>query len=137
MDKAFKISERRFKGGKVTVVEHRNTGFRTLVLSGRCSTIRSAALSNKVPAVLRGVGRDFLHSFPTTFLQKDFITTFDPNASYRKTKNVSLEYEFQFVIADNIPTNEALQSVLQKNEEVGELISQKIKKIEAEYGDGK
>lgn len=136
MDKNFRVIERRNKNGKITVIEHIKTGYRSLVLSGKCVCSTKTALSKRIAGALRSVGRVFLHSFPSILSQTDFIVTFDPNASRHNCETAKLEYQFQYVIADDIPTEKALQSVLSTNGELGELIMRKIMEIEKEYGDG-
>ena len=136
MDKVFTLIQRRNANGKVTVVEHKKTGHRSISLSGKCSVPKHIALSQDFSKALRSVGRIFQTSI-RNILFPNFITTYDPNASQSNhKKNVNVEYDFQYAIADNIPTNKALQSVLNKNGELGELLKEKIRDIEEEYGDG-
>lgn len=133
MDKNFRVIERRNKNGKITVIEHIKTGYRSLVLSGKCVCSTKTALSKRIAGALRSVGRVFLHSFPSLLSQTDFIVTFDPNASRHNCETAKLEYQFQYVIADDISTEKALNISLGQLSSFNEMIEKKIKSIDEEY----
>lgn len=135
MDKVFTIIQRRNASGKVTVVEHKKTGHRSISLSGKCSVPKYIALSQDFAKALRSVGRTFQSSIQNIIFP-NFISTYDPNASQSNhNRNVNVEYDFQYAIAVDIPTEKALRTVLNRNGELGELLKEKIKEIEYEYGE--
>lgn len=133
MDKVFTLIQRRNASGKVTVVEHKKTGHRSISLSGKCSVPKHIALSQDFSKALRSVGRTFQSSIQN-ILFPNFISTYDPNASQSNhNKNVNVEYDFQYAIADNISTKEALNITLSQLGSFKEMIEKKVKSIDEEY----
>ena len=126
------------KAGEVSVIRHKS-GFRTLNVTGK---VKIPSFFSKYPDILQRiiteVGAYFLGLFPFLNQAKNKrICTYSLPESVVKMKDyVGLSYDFLFVIADNISSNIVLESVLNKNLVIGELILDKLdKEMEEAYGE--
>lgn len=127
------------KAGEVSVIRHKS-GFRTLNVTGK---VKIPSFFYKYPDILQRiiteVGAYFLGLFPFLNQAKNKrICTYSlPESVVNKKDYVGLSYDFLFVIADNISSNIVLESVLNKNLVIGELILDKLdKEMEDAYLDG-
>ena len=139
MKKLIRFSEKKDKTGVATVITHKQ-GIRTLVVEGKIKVPYAVLTLSVLQSIVKAVGTYCLGLFPFVSTKKDsYISTYSvPENFQKKPEIVSLSYEYSFTIdksADNIPTREILESVLQKNLTIGECLSHRISEaIAEEYG---
>lgn len=135
MDKRFKHRSIKNKSGETTVLELKN-GFRTLNIEGKVK-VPIAVLSllnfSIVQSFINAIGTYILGLFP--FLKQGpdtSIKSFSVPTSYLNHKRPNyfdLCYDYTFTISKNaidIPTKKILQMVSIRNEEIGDLLKEKI-----------
>lgn len=127
----FRNKSRKNKAGEVILIRHRS-GFRTLNVCGKVSI---PSFFSNYPYVLQRiineVGAFFLGLFP--FLNnkehKHICTYSLPETMVERKDRIDLTYDFLYAVsAVDIPGETILQTVLTRNEVIGELILDKLDK---------
>jgi hypothetical protein len=120
----FTLTERRGKGGNITIITHTVNGFRTLTVSGKCKTPKGLSNSSYLYYSIHSIGYELLHQFPDLFKQGKNSTIFSfslPAVEDRETKG-GLRYSFQYTMngGSNIETaiTELLPIIPKINEKV-------------------
>ena len=127
----FRSKTRKNKTGEVSVIRHKN-GFRTLSVTGK---VKIPSFFSNYPKVLHStiteVGSLLLGLFPFLAQGKDKrICTFSlPETTVRRNAHINLTYDFLYTISGvDIPTETILQTLLTRNEVIGEFILDKLGK---------
>lgn len=135
----FRSQIRKNKAGEVSVIRHKS-GFRTLDVCGKVSV---PSFFSKYPYILQRivskVGALFLGYFPFLDQRSDkriCTYTLTESVAYCRPR-IDLTYDFLFAVsAVDIPAETILQTVLTRNEEIGELILDKLdKEMKDTYGE--
>lgn len=109
----FTITERRGKGGSVTVIRHTD-GFRSLAVEGQCGTPAGLTDSPLLYGEITGIGYDLLNLFPDSLLQRRsaaIISYTLPSENDRATKN-GLRYSFTYTMNDGQDTEAVISRIL-------------------------
>ena len=123
--KTFRITERRGKGGTITVIKHCTNGFRTLVISGYCKTKKGLNDSSFLKQSIYSIGYDILHRFPDFLKQGANSTIFSytlPAVEDRDTL-AGLKYSFQYILNGGSDTETAIKKVLSQLEKINNEIT--------------
>lgn len=110
----FTLTERRGKGGNITIITHTVNGFRTLTVSGKCKTPKGLSNSSYLYYSIHSIGYELLHQFPDLFKQKKDSTIFSyslPAIESRETK-AGLHYSFQFILCGSSYIETAISKLL-------------------------
>ena len=108
------VFESRGKGGNITVIRHRTSGFRTLTISGKCKTPKGLSDSSTLLNSIYSIGYDIMHQFPDFFKQKrsSAILSYTlPATSEKRDSSSGFHYDFQYTMNDG-PDNETVISKL-------------------------
>ena len=130
----FIITERRGKGGIITVVKHSLNGFRTLVFSGKCKTKKGLNDSSFLKQSIYSIGYDILHRFPDFLKQGANSTIFSytlPAVEDRDTLG-GLKYSFQYILNGGSDTETAIVNLLPLIEETNNKIIACMKEVQEE-----
>ena len=108
------VFESRGKGGNITVIRHRTSGFRTLTISGKCKTPKGLSDSSLLNYSISAIGYELQHQFPDFFKQNraSAILTYSlPATSEKRDSSSGFHYDFQYTMNDG-PDNETVISKL-------------------------
>ena len=108
------VFESRGKGGNITVIRHRTSGFRTLTISGKCKTPKGLSDSSLLNYSISAIGYELQHQFPDFFKQNraSAILTYSlPATSEKRDSSSGFHYDFQYTMNDG-PDNETVISQL-------------------------
>ena len=108
------VFESRGKGGNITVIRHRTSGFRTLTISGKCKTPKGLSDSSLLNYSISAIGYELQHQFPDFFKQNraSAILTYSlPATSEKRDSSSGFHYDFQYTMNDG-PNNETVISKL-------------------------
>lgn len=134
VEKTFRITERRGKGGTITVIKHYINGFRTLVISGKCNTSKGLNDSSFLKQSIYSIGYDILHRFPDFLKQSANSTIFSytlPSVEDRDTL-AGLKYSFQYILNGGSDTKTAIANLLPLIEETNNKIIACMKEVQEE-----
>ena len=108
------VFESRGKGGNITVIRHRTSGFRTLTISGKCKTPKGLSDSSFLNYSISAIGYELQHQFPDFLKQNrtSAILTYSlPATSEKRDSSSGFHYDFQYTMNDG-PDNETVISKL-------------------------
>lgn len=134
MKRFFRITKRKNQVGEVSVIKQKS-GTRTVLVTGRVNVPYLAKNLISLQSIINSIGKYFLHLFPTLLEQgqNKHISTYSiPEYKGKKTPRkdtLALEYELNYLVSStavNISTQEILDTVLNKNQVIGELLTKKI-----------
>ena len=110
----FTITERRGKGGDITVIRHNATGLKTMAVNGKCKTPKGLSNSNLLYNSIRFIGYELLRLFPDLFNQDRNTTIFTyslPSVEDRDTSR-GLHYSFTYIMNGGSDIETAISQVL-------------------------
>lgn len=130
----FTITERRGKGGDITVIRHNATGFRTLSINGKCKTPKGLSNSNLLYNYIRFIGFELLRLFPDLFNQNRNTTIFTYSLPAVEDRDTSrgLHYSFQYTLNGGSDTETAITKLLPLIEETNNKIIACMKEVQEE-----
>lgn len=113
-NKPFTVTERRGKGGDITVIRHNKTGFRTLSINGNCKTPKGLSNSNLLYNSIRFIGFELLRLFPDLFNQNRNTTIFTYSLPAVEDRDTSrgLHYSFQYTMNGGSDIETAISQLL-------------------------
>lgn len=110
----FTITERRGKGGDITVIRHNATGLKTLAINGKCKTPKGLSNSNLLNNSIRFIGFELLRLFPDLFNQNRNTTIFTyslPTVEDRDSLR-GLHYSFTYTMNGGSDIETAISKLL-------------------------
>ncbi len=130
----FTITERRGKGGDITVIRHNTTGFRTLSINGKCKTPKGLSNSNLLYNSIHFIGFELLRLFPDLFNQNRNTTIFTYSLPAVEDRDTSrgLHYSFQYTLNGGSDTETAIVKLLPLIEETNNKIIACMKEVQEE-----
>lgn len=129
----FTITERRGKGGSVTVIRHTD-GFRSLAVEGQCGTPAGLTDSPLLYGEITGIGYDLLNLFPDSLLQRRsaaIISYTLPSENARATKN-GLRYSFTYILSGGSDTETAIGKLLPLIPKINQKIENCIEQVKCD-----
>lgn len=127
----FTLTERRGKGGNITVIRHTINGFCTVTVSGKCKTPKGLSDSTYLYYSIHSLGYEVLHQFPDLFKQKKDSTIFSyslPAVESRETKS-GLHYSFQYILNGGSNIETAITTLLPIIPKINEKITSYIAEV--------
>ncbi len=121
----FTITERRGKGGDITVIRHNATGLKTMAVNGKCKTPKGLSNSNLLNNSIRFIGYELLRQFPDLFNQNRNTTIFTyslPTVEDRESLR-GLHYSFTYTMNGGSDIETAISQVLPLIPSINEKIS--------------
>lgn len=118
------LTERKGKGGEVTVIRHKN-GFRTLAVNGKCKTPKGITNSKELQFSILSIGYDLLHQFPDFLKQSHNSAILEytlPAVEDRETSR-GLRYSFTYTMNGGSDTETAIKKVLSQLEKINNEIT--------------
>lgn len=124
-NKPFTVTERRVKGGDITVIRHNKTGFKTLSINGICKTPKGLSNSNLLYNSIRFIGFELLRLFPDLFNQNRNTTIFTYSLPAVEDRDTSrgLHYSFQYTMNGGSDTETAISQLLPLMPKINEKIT--------------
>jgi len=110
----FTITERRGKGGEVTIIRHNANDFKTMSISGKCKTPKGLSNSVLLYNSIRFIGFELLRLFPNLFNQNRNTTIFTYSLPAVEDRDTSrgLHYSFQYTMNGGSDIETAISQVL-------------------------
>lgn len=118
------LTERKGKGGEVTVIRHKN-GFRTLAVNGKCKTPKGITNSKELQFSILSIGYELLHQFPDFLKQSHNSAILEytlPAVEDRETSR-GLRYSFTYTMNGGSDTETAIKKVLSQLEKINNEIT--------------
>lgn len=130
----FTITERRGKGGEITVIRHNATGIKTMAVNGKCKTPKGLSNSNLLYNSIRFIGYELLRQFPDFFNQNRNTTIFTyslPTVEDRESLR-GLHYSFTYILCGGSDIETAISEILPLIPEINQKIESCIEQIKCD-----
>lgn len=130
----FTITERRGKGGDITVIRHNTTGIKTMAVNGKCKTPKGLSNSNLLYNSIRFIGFELLRLFPDLFNQNRNTTIFTYSLPAVEDRDTSrgLRYSFTYILYGGSDIETAISEILPLIPEINQKIESCIEQIKCD-----
>ena len=124
-NKPFTVTERRGKGGDITIIRHNKTGFKTMSINGKCKTPKGLSNSNLLYNSIRFIGFELLRLFPNFFNQDRNTTIFTYSLPAVEDRDTSrgLHYSFQYTMHGGSDIETAISQLLPLMPKINEKVT--------------